>query len=393
MGARLIRPLSALYLPVQEISRDNLVLGTYWPNTATTGLRPERTFPVTTITTNQTYSGNGTTINDTLFDGARVSVSGQNITFFNCKFTGDTSANALVTMTNVAASNVQFIDCLFVPKYPLNRNCIIGHDFTLLRCDLSRCTDLVSPVNTARSISDGDGFPINVHVLQSYLHDVSWWTGAAPGDVHPTDTESHNDLIQIVGGNGLDIRGSTLFATYARQYAHWMVTDPNTEPYSSVALHSLADGGPYQGIPQRGITGGALTPGTDAGGRYNFDDLSALMINTSTVTIAGTPTTIHTMEIVFEDNLVRGGNFAINGGGNANPGGGVSLGSFKRNAFIDDQGNYGSGESTETGQTINLQSSPNWVGHVTAPTTGADKNYYVDATTLLPTGGSIVVRT
>lgn len=365
---RLIRPRTANYQ-----SRDSLVARTYYPDGTNTGHLGLSTL-TSTITTNQTYS-TGVSIQNTWYDGARVSITGANATFRNCLFTGDNSINALVTATNVNAANATFVDCTFLPKFPrYETNGFTGHGGKFYRCDLSHCVDALH-LSLPTGFSPGD--PIGVEVWQSYLHDHAWWTAATGGTVHPTDTETHNDLIQIDGGSGLVVVGSTLIARFAKQYGHWQVTNPNSPPYTTVALHSLSDGGPYQVIPNRGSTGGsALSPGAEADGRYNWDDTSGLLMTDAQGVVS---------DITFEDNLCAGGNFFVNGGGNAYAGGGENLGSFKRNAFVDDQGNYGSGIASENGHTLDFGGT--WAGRVTAPTTGADKNFY------LATGNAITVRT
>lgn len=367
----IIRPRTANYQ-----SRDSLVARTYYPDATNTGHLGLSTL-TNIVTTNQTYS-TAQTVQNTWFDGARVSLTGPNITFRNCYFTGDNSVNALVTCSNANVVNARFYDCTFLPKFVrYETNGIAGHDFKLYRCDISHVVDCISPSNSTAFANLGSGFPIGVEVWQSYLHDHAWWTAASGGVVHPSDTETHNDLIQIVGGAGLVVVGNTLIARFAKQYAHWQVTNPSVEPYSTVALHSLPDGGPFQVIPSRGSTGGvALSAGNEANGRYNWDDSSALLMTDAQGVVSN---------VTFEDNLVAGGNFAINGGANAYAGGGENLGSWKRNAFIDDQGNYGSGLASETGHTLDFGGT--WAGRVTAPTTGVDKNFY------LATGNAITVRT
>jgi hypothetical protein len=92
---------------------------------------------------------------------------------------------------------------------------------------------------------------------------------------------------------------------------------------------------------------------------------------------------------IFTDNYCRGGNYFVNGGGNANPGGAVNLGDFLRNMFIDDQGNYGSSPASGTGHTLDFGGT--WSGNVNAPVSGANKNYYYTGT--IGVGSPITVRT
>jgi len=156
-----------------------------------------------------------------------------------------------------------------------------------------------------------------------------------------------------------------------------MVTNPTSEPYTTVTLGSLSDGGPFQPIPNRGSTGGlALTPGNESNGRYWWDDVSALMLNSQQGP---------TSDVIFTDNWCSGGNYFVNGGGNPLVGG-HNLGQFLRNKFVDDQGDYGSGLASENGHTLDFGGSYTAGVNVTAPTTGADKNYYI------ATNNGIVVR-
>jgi hypothetical protein len=346
------------------IDRSTLVIGVDEPDETTTGLLPDITLTVVNgdvslSTPGQVYE------NKDIF--GRVSVSAANVTIRNCRIRGGSSpSTGLITLTSASVSNCVIEDCLITPDYPHSDwNGVVGHDFTLRRCNIWGTTDGLNIHNTHAT----QPYDTNVIVEQCYIHDLSWWTAPTGGIVHPSDTETHNDLIQHMGGRGTIIRGNRLDAYFARQFGHWYVTgDPHTEPYTTVPLHSLPDGGPYQPIPNRGN-------GNEATGRYNYDDLSAIMIGDEVD---------NTTELLVTDNWMRGGNFTVNGGGNPNPGGGVSLGSFLRNRFSRDQGNQGSGGDTT--QTLNFQGG-SWAGFVTAPTSGADMNYYED------NGHAITVRT
>jgi len=217
-----------------------------------------------------------------------------------------------------------------------------------------------------------------VVIEHNLFDDLSWKTAATGGIVHTTDTETHNDHIQLFGGNGTVIRWNGFHGRFARQYAHWFVTDPTTEPYTTVALHSLTDGGPYQHIPDRDLISGSPSanhlingvPSNESTGRYNSDDCANIMVNYGPDSTK-TPCT----ELVIEDNWFYGGNFSINGGGNLK--GTVNTrmyASVKRNKFSRDQGSQGSGGNNT--QTINFQAG--WGAAFFDIGTGADANVYMD---------------
>jgi hypothetical protein len=359
-------PISVLNrwsIPPVITSRDQLILGVDQPGPSNTGVLPGITRTV--VPGNVTLSTPNQIYRDKTIQG-RLSITAANVTVINCEIQANTTpASGVVGCTNAAVSNAVFEDCTI---YTLNPHYtwggVYGHDYTLRRCNVYGTTDILNIVNSSIPAANRP-YQTGVVVEQCWLHDPVWWTAAAGGTVHPSDTETHNDMIQQFGGLGTSIRGCTIDARYARQKGHWFVTNPAVEPYSTVALHSLGDAlnGPNQTIPDRGS-------GTEATGRYNTDDIAALMINA---------TSGYSADFVFEDNWVIGGNYAVNGGGNPNPGGGVNLGSFKRNKFSRDQGTQGSGGNT----TYTLAFLGGWAGAVDAPTTGPDANYYVDDRSLI----------
>jgi hypothetical protein len=194
-------------------------------------------------------------------------------------------------------------------------------------------------------------------IRQSRCHDLSWFTAAKPGDIHPTDTETHNDCIQHQGGRGTVIEGNALHAgPFARQVGHWR-TVGDAEPWRTVPLRSLPDGGPFQPLPDRGT-------GTGADGRYNWDDQACLMIGDEVGT---------THELTFTANWCRGGNYAVNGGGNA-PVAGLRLGTFTRNRFDRTQGAQSSGGD----RTHTITLGTGWEGRVASGAGTADRNTYLD---------------
>jgi len=342
--------------------RSTLVPGTYKPGPSNTGVLPG---VVRTVASgNVTLSTPGQVYENVTVNG-RISVKAANVTIRNVLVNGQgqTPAAGLINCANAAVSNCIIEDVTIAPNTPhWTWNGIVGHDFTVRRSDISGTTDGIEVYNTSAAQPYASGCVIEAN----WIHDLVWWTAATSGVVHTTDTETHNDGIQHLGGTGTRIVGNFIDAAFSRQRGHW-ITTTLTEPYSSVALHSLPDGGPYQGIPDRG-------DGNEANGRYNWDDDACLMIGANYG---------YTAAMVVEDNWFYGGNFSVNAGGNPYPGSGVNLGSFKRNRFDRKQGSQGAGGNN----TYTLALLGNWAGHCDIPLTGSDANVYEND------GAYITVRT
>jgi hypothetical protein len=335
--------------------RDSLVSGVDKPTALNTGAYAGTQDG--TLNGNQIITTPGYILENKIINGS-VSIRAANVVVRNCFILGAaTVSSGLVDCGNANCSNALIIDCTIAPGSSQRCDGIRGHSFTAKRNNIYWVVDGIGPHNQTVA----QPYQTNVVIEQNYIHDLAWWTAATGGVVHPSDTETHNDVIQHHGGGGTIIKGNTLDARYGRQYAHWWCTgDPAIEPYSPIALGSLGDGGPHQNLPDRGS-------GTEADGRYNWDDLACLMISDEVG---------YTFDLSVTDNWMIGGNFAVNGGGNANPGGGVEIGEFKRNRFSRDQGNQGSGGDTT--QTINFQGGGWTSGDADIPTSGADMNYYED---------------
>lgn len=343
--------------PGDIVDRSTLTVGSYEPDATTTGVVPG--IALTTYSGNITVTTPNQTFQNLRIEGY-VKVQAANCFLKNCQIVGTNAAPSvsthLVDATHQSVSNLIVEDCEINPQYAHWNwgDGIVGHDYTARRCNVYHMTDCFGVYNTHLATP----YATNVIIEACYAHDLGWWTAATTGIIHPSDTESHNDIIQQQGGTGTIIRGNSLRAMYARQYGHWWVTDPTTEPYTTIALHSLADGGPYQTIPDRGN-------GTLATGRYNYDDLSAIMVNANVGP---------SYDFDIHDNWFYGGNFCINAGG-VTQSGTQNFGSVVRNRFMDHaQGTQGSGGDN----TYTVYLGSGWNGHVTNGIGTADQNYYAD---------------
>lgn len=348
--------LSAVGVPL--LGRDTLTVGVDKPTAATTGTLPNFASVKATVVGDVTLSTPGQVYeNKDVFGKITVTASG--VTIRNCRVRGGVSGSALIQCTASSgwATPLLVEDCYLYPDTAYwGWMGITGSAVTIRRCDISHCQDAIEIKQDGRTSTS---FPWLTRVIieQNYLHDMAWWSASAAGIIHPSDTETHNDLIQHFGGGGTIIRGNLLDAKYARNYGHWYVTGSTTvEPYTTVALHSLGDSlnGPNQNIPNRGS-------GNESTGRYNYDDIACLQIGDEQGT---------TYDMTFTKNWCYGGGYGINGGGNAFRSG-SSLGTFTYNKFSRDQGTQGGGGNN----TYTMALGP-WSGNVTVPLTGTGSNTY-----------------
>jgi hypothetical protein len=341
--------------------REALQLGVVEPDATNTGVLPDVAL---TPATGEIVTINGA---DTVYENkdvpCQLRIQAARVTVRNVRVRGACSAasgqpgagGGLVVATHAAVDDLVLEHVTLRPERPhWNWNGVTGHDFTLRFADISRTVDGVGVFNT-RGPKDAAGrylpYASGVVIRQSYIHDLSWFTAPTPGIVHPRDTETHNDDIQHQGGTGSIIEGNSLVGRYARQLRHWRTTG-GTEPYTTVPLRSLPDGGPHQAIPDRGT-------GNEANGRYNHDDLACLMIGDDVGP---------TYDLTFSMNWCYGGNYGVNGGGNAPYNSTVRLGTMVMNRFDRSQASQSSGGDNT--HTITL--GDGWAGRVVS---GAGTQY------------------
>lgn len=341
--------------------RDGLVAGVTKPDATNTGVIPG--IALETISSNVTLNVAGVTYENKRILG-NLTITAKNVTVRNCEILGPLSPGAssiLVAVTNANCENVVLQDCTIgPPQTPTNSvNGVVGHDFTLLRCNVSGTIDGINVHNT--SLAGSNIYNSNVVIRQCYIHDLALYTAAAGGVVHPSDVYTHNDGIQHYGGSGTVIWGNNINCFPKKQFGHWYVTDPNMEPYVTVPLNSLPDGGPYQTIVDRG-TGNAATGRYYIGSVAGRGSFSCLMINSSQG---------QTLDLDVKDNWMYGGGYSINGGITRSVG---NLGNFRRNRFDHSQGQQSTGGNNTHTITVN----PSWSGFCTTNAGTADKNYYED---------------
>lgn len=328
-----------------------------------------------TITSNTTYSGSGTVVNGVHFDGARVSFTGTDITLNDCLITGDTSGSPLVSVTNAAARRITLNRCVLRTKTPGNRNAIQGQNFILNDVLIEKTTDGVSVAKSGYTAAQIN-WPTGVELHRVVIRRLARWTGAAPGDVHPTDQVTHNDGFVQAGGSGTVLDRVLIDARPALQYAHVALVSASGTLYTEAQAYALADTAPRTSVAIGSQAGGwpFVAPWTSNGtgkwstGEMSGPDFSCMMILSS----QGPSTMFDVRDCEF-----RGGENAINGGGNPYVTG-AHLGTWLRNRFDRSQANQGSGGN----DTNTARFSGNWAGHITFPTLGTDANTYVDGATM-----------
>lgn len=207
-------------------SCDGFVLGTTKPDATNTGYAPGTTF--TQVTSDITYTTDGQVIEDTEFIGGKVYVKASGVTFRNCWFRGQQDSNEttdpFVRCHWDASVNTTFERCTFGSADQVGwPDCgILGHNFTATRCDISRSQDGIRNVNSDTAADCGD---ITVHGC--YIHDLLY---VSPYSAQ-SDNQSHNDVVQLVGGDNIEIKGCTL-----RAYV-----DPDLGAASTTGVPLLSD--------------------------------------------------------------------------------------------------------------------------------------------------------
>jgi hypothetical protein len=264
-----------------------LTAGGYDPSQQTTGVRAGST--LTTVNGNLTITAPGRYEN--LDVHGFVDVRAADVEIRNSRVRGGvaTTSRGLITATNAAVRNLVIEGVELVPEHPtLWLTGVLGHDYT------ARCVDVYQTVDGFGVFNTHDpGGPTRVTIQQSYCHHLAYYS---PDPGHD-DGHTHNDCVQIQGGSGAVVRQNTLHA--------YLSGKAGTLNYP--ADHNQA--------------------------------LSAIMLNDNVG---------RTTQVTVADNLINGGDIAVNAGGLAHQPTDF-LGTFHRNRF--NRGQY------HPGHTIDLDPS------------------------------------
>jgi hypothetical protein len=271
----------------------------------------------------------GQTIQNLTISG-RVICNVANAKMINCEVLGGVSENgsALVDCQGTGASNLLIDHCNIHPQNPYwGWMGVTGSNFVMRHTQIHHCQDNIEVKRSGASYPWNN----NINIEDSWFHSLAWWTASAAGIIHPSDTATHNDGIQIFGGQGFTMRRTIVEGRYARDYGHWKVTQGQvvTPPFTTVPLNSLGDSlnGPNQDI---------FGEGSSQQYAYNDGAVTCIQFGDELGT---------TSNVLLEDCVFVGGSYALNGGGNANRAG-VTMLTMNNCVFTRDQGKQGSGGNT-----------------------------------------------
>lgn len=183
-------------------TRDNLVYGTYRPDATTTGILSERADLTVVVGDYQTTSSNE--LHEGKWFKGKITVKHPGCVFRNCLITGDTAGPASPSysaITNYDRLTTKTIieDCTIEASVlsVYSGNGIHGKDYELYRCDISGWVDGIGMYDR------------NVIAKGNWVHDLRFWAW------DPSHSDgSHNDGIQVHGGDSFTIVGNSLEGGY-----------------------------------------------------------------------------------------------------------------------------------------------------------------------------------
>lgn len=238
------------------------VLGATKPSAANTGIASLglKRSDLTAVSASAFVPVTGATYRGLNFVGGRITPPAgvTNVTFIGCYFGGGSdNSSAQVMLTGATKWGWTFLQCTFKPDPQSNGQGYVecdnidGHDYAVIRCDLSGGTDGLGVFNTYAKTD-----PLNVSMLGSYWHDFCF---ANNDPSHLSDATnpgwSHNDGMQIQGGSGVLVQGNNFqvyldpitsigYLTSPNQYAaisyrNWgcgVTVSPNVSPVYGITV-------------------------------------------------------------------------------------------------------------------------------------------------------------
>lgn len=189
---------------------DGFILGVTEPTALNTGLVDAGI--LTTYTGLATFAGSSDPLNPTIIHDKIINmnlrITSGYVDFYNCDFRGsgtETGDYGLITLWAGTVGMVKINRCKLRPTNPSwFINGVLGHHFELIRCDISYVVDGVGIYNQY-------GRSANAKVLGNYIHDLVHYYDPVVGVVHPSDTHTHNDAVQVQGGEDVWIEGNAFW--------------------------------------------------------------------------------------------------------------------------------------------------------------------------------------
>ncbi len=318
-----------------------------------------------TVTGGITQLNSPLTISNTNFTNTVVDIRA-NITFNNCLFTltdytGADSIGSLVRGLNGGSlDNIVFNNCEFHVRVQRAMNGFSGRNATFNKCVFTGGVDGLS-LSASGSAAQSYGFVVN----DSWIGDHAWWYWTSTGVVHPSDTQTHNDGIQISVNLGVTV-DNTFFAIWPSEFVGTGTTGSGSEtnsyagPYitdqSTMAgwrttylnRYTRADQS-YGGVQRRSSTGGSW---------------AGIMVNRPGITVTNSWFSGGTVHVNAVDTNLAG----------------QTVGSFTNNHHWNDMTAGHSLTTTDKGTAIYKRADST----ITVPTSGNTANKWFDDAIVIP---------
>lgn len=191
--------------PSVDDSRDKLSYGSYKPSTATTGVPAGKVLkPYNTGGAELIITQDGTVL-DGLEIYGDIKVRAANVTIKNSRLHGGVaipkSNTGIVDANDARVKNLVVQDSTLIPQKPsYYRDGIVGHDYSALRNHITKTNDGLGIFNRPAGPAAA-----NVNAKGNYIHGLTYWSN------DPAHSDgSHNDGIQVQGGENIHILGNTI---------------------------------------------------------------------------------------------------------------------------------------------------------------------------------------
>lgn len=263
--------------------RDSLVLGTYKPDASTTGILAGTVlsdYNAPTVDT-LTITTNGTVIeNKRIYGDIRIQATGVRIR--NCLLLGGNNTPAtqsgVVDCNAASCFDALIEDCEIAPrKVSLNRDGIVGHEYTARRCHIRNTIDGLGAFNKPGGSSEA-----NVAIEGCYVHDLAYFypdysNGVSGATLH-TDG-SHNDALQIQGGANIHVIGNNFMATsiagpgtQANPAKPWLIGQGMANGAAIIIQKQSTTAALSNVVAEKNWLMGGLSQGNLRAGAYTFRD-------------------------------------------------------------------------------------------------------------------------
>lgn len=271
--------------PVTAIPEDDFVLGETIPSIAEQNVGARSWIPRTPFDGDVNGAGEFVPVNNEVVQGVDfgltpINLSGRTATFRDCTWTvGGSGYSARRPVINAYTTNDSLVEfCTFRAlqhangynasaamtgwKYRFHRNIVEGFVDALG----------VFPPTSAGGANE-------VEITGNYLGRMGWWWWPTGGTVHPTDTMTHNDPIQVQGGTDVLIEGNWTDGLYSESVGHGvngfdsMVVGGTTYNLQTKRYEIVEGSGSYPNKNGGSIAGLVLF---SSGGRGDMGDIRIL---------------------------------------------------------------------------------------------------------------------